>query len=79
MIKYEFPCYPGDKVWYIREVPYGPAYVTWDIVELVGFTSRSIQIKLKGHKNFNRTYTWGKIVFKTEQEANEALEKMEEK
>lgn len=77
-IKYEFPCYPGDEVWFIKEVAYGPSYVTSDIVELVGFTSRSIQIKLRQHKNFNKTYTWGKCVFKTEQEAEEALRKMKE-
>lgn len=48
-IKYEFPCYPGDDVWYIDSV--GSKY--WcrpDKVEMVGFTTRSIRIKLRGHK-----------------------------
>ena len=79
MIKYEFPCYPGDEVYLIVEVYGGHKYVCSDKVEMIGFTSRSIQIKLRQHKNFNKTYTWGKQVFKTEDEAIKAMTKMEER
>lgn len=74
-IKYEFPVYPGDEVWYIESV--GSKY--WcrsDKVEMVGFTTRSIQIKLRGHKNFGKTFTWGKNVFKTEHEALQMIAKL---
>lgn len=58
MIKYEFPCYPGDEVYLIVEVYGGHRYVCPDKVQMVGFTTRSIQIKLRQHKDFNKTYTW---------------------
>lgn len=77
-IKYEFPVYPGDEVYLIVEVYGGHRYVCPDKVEMVGFTSRSIQIKLRQHKNFNKTYTWGKQVFKTKDEAVEAMAKTKE-
>lgn len=76
MIKYEFPCYPGDDVWFIVTIGGKPIYARTDKVQMVGFTSRSIQIKLRSHKDFNKTYTWGKTVFKTEEEANIAIVKM---
>lgn len=78
MIKYEFPCYPGDEVYLIVEVYGGHRYVCSDKVEMVGFTSRSIKIKLRQHKDFNKTYVWGKQVFKTREEAEEAMAKMVE-
>lgn len=76
MIKYEFPCYPGDEVWYIEMYNGKPLYVRKDIVQMVGFTTRSIQIKLRNSHNFNKTYTWNKTVFATEQEALNAMSKM---
>lgn len=75
MIKYEFPCYPGDEVWYLSYI--GDSY--WcrqDKVEMVGFTTRSVQIRLRGHKAFGKTYTWGKNVFKTEHEALQMIAKL---
>lgn len=36
---------------------------------MVGFTTRSVQIKLRGAKDFNKTFTWGKNVFSTKEEA----------
>ena len=47
-------------------------------VQMVGFTTRSIQIKLRRHQNFNKTYTWDKNVFKSQEEAKEVFEKMKE-
>ena len=76
MIKYEFPCYPGDEVWFIENYGGKPCYISIDKVQMVGFTTRSIQIKLRGHQNFNKTYTWGKNVFATREEANKVFCKL---
>lgn len=76
MIKYEFPCYPGDEVWYIEKYPgTWQFYCRSDKVQMVGFTTQSVQIKLRNHQNFNKTYTWGKNVFATEQEALVVVER----
>ena len=75
MIKYEFPCYPGDDVWYIESV--GSKY--WcrqDKVEIVSFTPQCIQIQLRDPKSFGETYIWGKTVFKTEHEALQMIAKL---
>ena len=74
-IKYEFPCYPGDEVWFISNYGGKPLYYGKDIVQMVGFTTRSVQIKLRRHKDFNKTFTWGKNVFATETEMREAFDK----
>ena len=78
MIKYEFPCYPGDEVWFLVTIGGNPIYCRSDVVQMVGFTTRSIQIKLRNHKDFNKTYTWGKTVFKTKEEAEAILLKLKE-
>lgn len=77
-IKYEFPCYPGDEVWFIVTIGGKPIYACPDLVQMVGFTTRSIQIKLRKHKDFNKTFTWGKNVFKTKEEAEAMIGKMKE-
>lgn len=77
MIKYEFPCYPGDEVWYIDRYNGKPLCYGRDQVQMVGFTTRSVQIKLRNHKDFNKTYTWGKNVFATKEECIEAFNKLE--
>lgn len=79
MIKYEFPCYPGDEVWYIEMYKGKPLYTGKDVVQMVGFTTRSIQIKLRNHQNFNKTYTWNKTVFTTQDDALIAFAKMDKK
>lgn len=78
MIKYEFPCYPGDEVWYIEK--YNGKLLTYgrDTIQMVGFTTRSVQIKLRDHQNFGKTYTWNKNVFATKEEAVTAFNKMKE-
>ena len=74
MSRYEFPCYPGDEVWYIEKYAGTTQhYCRSDIVQMVGFTTRSIQIKLRNHQSFNKTYTWNKNVFATEQDAIAAI------
>ena len=78
MIKYEFPCYPGDEVWFIENYRGKPLYYGKDVVQMVGFTTRSIQIKLRGHQNFNKTYTWNKNVFADEASMKAAYEKLKE-
>lgn len=77
--KYNFPIYPGDEVWFLVTIGGNPIYCRSDIVQMVGFTTRSIQIKLRSHKDFNKTYTWGKNVFKTKEEAEDAIKKIKEK
>ena len=73
MIKYEFPCYPGDDVWYFETYNGGkPLSLGKDKVQMVGFTTRSVQIKLRNHHNFNKTFTWNKNVFATFEEADNA-------
>ena len=78
MIKFEFPCYPGDEVWYIENYRGQPLCFGKDIVQMVGFTTRSVQIKLRSHKSFNKTFTWGKNVFATEDECRKTYAKLKE-
>lgn len=75
-IKYEFPCYPGDEVWYISKYNGKALSLGRDKIQMVGFTTRSIQVKLRSHHAFNKTYTWGKDVFATEEECRAAYEKL---
>ena len=77
-VKYEFPCYPGDKVYFITNYRGKPLYYGSDIVQMVGFTTRSVQIKLRRHKDFNKTFTWGKNVFATEKEMKIEFDKQVE-
>lgn len=76
MIKFEFPCYPGDEVWYIEMYNGKPLCTGKDTVQMVGFTTRSIQIKLRNHQAFNKTYTWNKTVFATQDEVLLAFAKL---
>lgn len=76
--KYEFPCYPGDEVWYIENYGGKPFHYGKDTVQMVGFTTRSVQIKLRNKKSFNKTFTWGKNVFATREECLEMFEKRKE-
>ena len=77
-IKYEFPCYPGDEVWYIENYGGKPFHYGKDTVQMVGFTTRSVQIKLRNKNSFNKTFTWGKNVFATREECVEMFEKRKE-
>lgn len=77
-IKYEFPCYPGDEVWYIELYRGKPLCLGKDKVQMVGFSTRSVQIKLRGHQNFNKTHTWGKTVFATEEECRAVYNKLKD-
>jgi hypothetical protein len=76
MTKYEFPCYPGDEVWYIENFCGQPLCIGKDTVQMVGFTTSDIQIKLRNPHNFNKTYTWNMNVFATQEEAKAAYEKL---
>ncbi len=78
MIKYEFPVYPGDEAWYIDSYMRRPLTYGKGTIQMVGFTTRSVQIKFRNHKDFNKTYTWGKTAFATKEEAIEAMAKMKE-
>ena len=50
-------------------------YYGKDTVQMVGFTTRSVQIKLRNKNSFNKTFTWGKNVFATEAECVDMFEK----
>ena len=69
MKSYTFPCYPGDEVWYFESYGGKPLMIRKDVVQMVGFTTRSVQIKLRGAHDFNKTFTWGKNVFDNYEEA----------
>lgn len=45
---------------------------------MVGFTTRSVQIKLRNRQSFNKTFTWNKNVFATQDEALAAFAKAKE-
>lgn len=75
MKTYEFPCYTGDEVWYFESYGGKPLCLRKDIVQRVGFTTRSVQIKLRNAHSFNKTYTWNKNVFATHEEALTAFAK----
>jgi hypothetical protein len=45
---------------------------------MVGFTTRSVQIKPRSHHNFNKTYTWGKNIFATKEECQAVYDKLKE-
>lgn len=77
-IKYEFPCFPGDEVWYIERYNGKTLHTGHDKVQMVGFTTKSVQIKLRGHQGFGKTFTWGKNVFSTKEECDTAFEKQKE-
>lgn len=82
-VKYKFPYsgefpYPGDEVWYIESYNGRPLYTGKDKVQMVGFTTRSVQIKLRDHRSFGKTFTWGKNVFATEAECEAEFEKLKE-
>jgi hypothetical protein len=77
-IKYEFPCYPGDEVWYIENYGGKPFHYGKDVVQMVGFTTRSVQIKLRNKHSYSKTFTWGKNVFATREECVDMFEKLKE-
>ena len=75
-IKYEFPCYPGDDCWFIEMYRGKPLCMVHDKVQMVGFTTRSVQIKPRSHHNFNKTYTWGKNIFATKEECQAVYDEL---
>lgn len=70
-----FPCNIGDAVWFIPMYfgkPFG--YVLEDKVQMLGVTSKGVHIRLKSHKDHNKTHMLGKTVFLTREEADLALQ-----
>ena len=78
MKNYTFPCYPGDTVWFIEFYNGKPVYYSTDKIQMVGFTTRSVQIKLRGHHSFNKTYTWDKNVFADKETCYKQINKLRE-
>jgi hypothetical protein len=56
-------------VWYFESYGGKPLAIRKDIIQMVGFTTRSVQIKLRNYRSFNKTFTWNKNVFATQEEA----------
>lgn len=69
----------GQTLWAIEK--YGGKYIA--IIEgkaqMVGVTSRSVKVLLGNHKDFNKTFVFGKTVFFTREAAEAALKARENK
>jgi hypothetical protein len=71
------PVKVGQTVWALEK--YGGKHIA--IIEgkaqMVGVTSRSVKVLLRNHKDFNKTFVFGKTVFLTREAAEEALKARE--
>lgn len=67
----------GQTVWAIEFYRGKPIAIHGDMVQMVGFTSRSVKIALRNHHSFGKTFVLGKTVFLTREEAEEALKARE--
>lgn len=73
-----FPCGIGDTVWFIPTSGGKPiGYVFEDKVQMLGVTLKGIHIRLRNHKDHNKTHMLGKTVFLTKEEAEQALEQFD--
>ena len=69
----------GQTVWAIEFYRGKPIAIHGDMVQMVGFTSRSVKIALRNHHSFGKTFVLGKTVFLTRKAAEEALKARESK
>ena len=67
------PCKVGQTVWAIERYGGKPIAIIEGKVQMVGVTSRSVKVLLRNHKDFNKTYVFGKTVFLTREAAEAAL------
>lgn len=72
------PVSTGQTVWAIEFYRDKPIAIHEDMVQMVGFTSRSVKIALRNHHSFGKTFVLGKTVFLTPEEAAEAALKARE-
>ena len=50
-------------------------HIIEDKIQMIGFSSKEIHIRLRNHKNFNKTYVLNKSAFITREQAEKALER----
>lgn len=73
------PCKVGQTVWAIERYGGKPIAIIEGKVQMVGVTSRSVKVLLRNHKDFNKTYVFGKTVFLIREAAEAALKARENK
>lgn len=59
----------GQEVWVIIKYNGKPLTIVNDYVSMIGITTRSIHIKLRNYKDFNKTYILGKLAFISHEDA----------
>ncbi len=73
------PVKTGQTVWAIEKYSGKPIAIIEGKAQMVGVTSRSIKVLLRNHKDFNKTFVFGKTVFLTREDAEAALKARENK
>lgn len=64
----------GDTVYIIPKYNGNPyCGIVEDKVQMIGLTSKSIHIKTRNYKDFNKTYILGKTAFLSREDAEKAL------
>ena len=71
------PVKVGQTVWTIEKYRGKPIAIIEGKAQMVGVTSRSVKVLLRNHKDFNKTFVFGKTVFLTREAAEEALKAKE--
>ena len=67
----------GQTVWAIEKYRGKPIAIIEGKAQMVGVTSRSVKVLLRNHKDFNKTFVFGKTVFLTREAAEAALKARE--
>ena len=68
----------GQTVWAIEKYRGKPIAIIEGKAQMVGVTSRSVKVLLRNHKDFNKTFVFGKTVFLTREAAEAALKAREQ-
>lgn len=71
------PVKVGQTVWAIEKYRGKPIAIIEGKAQMVGVTSRSVKVLLRNHKDFNKTFVFGKTVFLTREAAEAALKARE--
>ena len=67
----------GQTVWAIEKYRGKPIAIIEGKAQMVGVTSRSVKVLLRNHKDFNKTFVFGKTVFLTREDAEAVLKARE--
>lgn len=71
------PVKTGQTLWAIEKYGGKPIAIIEGKAQMVGVTSRSVKVLLRNHKDFNKTFVFGKTVFLTREAAEAALKARE--